>query len=72
MALSIATIKAVIKTKRETAFGPPDDPILADASYTADAETLFEVLTVQASVAIAGGGIDTNGDTLVTPTGVIL
>ena len=70
MALSIATIKAAIKTQRESQLGEPTDAALADKIYTADATALFEILTVLASVSIPNP-IDTNGDSLVAPTGVI-
>jgi len=71
MALSVSAIKATIKAKREAAFGPPDDSGLADASYQADAEWMFDVLTVQAST-LLNNGIDSGGDTLVLLTGKVL
>lgn len=57
MALSVASIKAVIKAKREAACGPPDDPVLADKIYEADAEWIFEVLTSLSatSTTVTGG-----------------
>jgi len=70
MALSVASIKAAIKAKREAAFGPPDDVLVADAAYQADAEWMFDVLTIQASTTLANG-LDSGGDLLVSLVGVI-
>lgn len=71
MALSIATIKAVIKAKREASLGVPLDPALADKIYQADAEALFQILTVDAST-VLNSGADSNGDTLTDLTGTIV
>lgn len=71
MALSVANIKAVIKTKREAEFGIPADADIADLSYQADAEAFFEILTALATTAL-NNGIDSGGDTLVDLTGVII
>ena len=71
MALTIPTIKAAIKAKRELALGPPTNAALADKIYQADAEWIFEVLTVQASTLLTNG-IDTGGDSLVSLTGTLV
>lgn len=71
MALSIAGIKAVLKAKREAQFGTPVDPAQADKSYQADAEALFQILTVDAST-VLNNGLDSGGDTLTDLTGKIV
>lgn len=71
MALSIAAIKAEIKTQREAVFGTPDDPTEADKGYTADATAIYNILTSQAST-VLNDGTDSNGDTLVDLTGSIV
>lgn len=71
MALSIASIKAIIKTEKEAVFGTPDDPTEADKAYTADATILFKILTVQAST-VLNNGIDSNADALIDLTGKIV
>jgi hypothetical protein len=70
MALSVASIKAVVKAKSEAEFGVAQDAALADKDYTAQAEILFEVLTSLAIIELNNGG-DTNGDSLIDKTGVI-
>jgi hypothetical protein len=71
-ALVLATIKAKIKERREAALGPPDDAVLADKIYEADAEWIFDVLTVQVQTLMDGLGLDSNGDTIAILTGKIL
>jgi len=71
VALSVATIKAVIKAKREASLGVPADPVVADKIYTADAAAIYEILTALTSVSIPNP-IDSNGDSLVAPVGVLL
>jgi len=71
MALTVPAIKAIIKAKREATLGIPDDEVLADATYQADAEWVFDVLTTLATTQL-NNGADSGGDTLVDLTGVIL
>jgi len=71
LALTVPTIQAIIKAKREAKLGTPDDQVLADLIYEADAEAIFDILTTLADVtiAMASNGLDSNGDTLVTNIG---
>lgn len=71
MALSASTMKATIKAQLTAITGTPEDPVKQDEFATALANALFTILTVQAQVAMTGGGVDTNGDTLVVNLGAI-
>ena len=53
MALSVASIKARIKTAMEAEFGTPDNAAEADKGYEAQAEWLFAVLTIDTTVNVA-------------------
>lgn len=71
MALTVSSIKAIIKAEREAVLGPPDDPVIADKNYTADANWVFKILTVEATT-VLNNGADSNGDTLTDLTGKIV
>ena len=71
MALSVTTIKTTIINEVDIAFGPTDDAATQEKFAEALAQAIFKVLTQQSTVAMAGGGADSNGDTLVVNTGAI-
>ncbi|MBW1784816.1 MAG: hypothetical protein JRL30_29240 [Deltaproteobacteria bacterium] len=71
MALSTATIKATIIAEVNAAYGPTADAATQDKFATALSEAFFKILTLQAQVIMAGGGVDTGGDSLVTNVGAI-
>lgn len=71
MALSVSSIKAIVKAKREANLGVPDDAAKADKVYQAEAEALFEILTVAAATVLTSG-LDDGGDTLVSLVGKII
>lgn len=71
MALNVSTMAATIVTKLQANQGAPVDAGKEAAFAQSLAEAIYDILTAQAQVAMSGGGIDTNGDTLVTNQGSI-
>ena len=70
MALSEASIKAVLIAKQNEVMGSPDDSGKQDEAMEALAKALFQILTVDAITQLNNGG-DSNGDTLSDLTGKI-
>jgi len=69
MALSVTTIKATIEAELLATYGAPEIASEQDKFITAMAEVMFKVLTQQAVVVMAGAGVDTGGDSLITNQG---
>ena len=72
MALLQATIKATIEAEMLITFGAPADADQQEKFTEAISQAIYKILTVQAQVALANGGIDTGGFPLVLNQGSIL
>ena len=72
MALVKATIKTTVLAKMQAVYGAPEDATKADEFAEIMSEVLYDVLKNQVQVAMAGGGADTNGDSLLVNEGTVI